>query len=384
MKASLSILLISVSTLAAQAQIKFENGYVINNAGERTECLIRNMDWANNPSSFDYKIGENTETLAGSLENVAEFGIANESTYRRFKVDIDRSSDLTNRLGTNRNPEFKQETLFLRVLVVGNGTLYQYKEGNLLRFFYSVDESAVKQLVFKVYLLSNEKSARNDAYKQQLWNEMKCEALSQKDAENLEYTQGDLVKYFVKYNTCTGSGEITVTQPQRRDVYHLSVRPGIAYYSVSTTYVSGGNTLTADLESKPSFRIGLELECVLSFNRNKWAFVVEPTYLSYSGEKVVSRVVGLATFTDTLKVDSKLIEMPVGMRHYFFMKDNSRLFVNAGIIIEGGPAGVRFGSLAIGAGYNKGRFSGELRYCFERGDDPIYGGPQLVLGFRLF
>jgi hypothetical protein len=38
------------------AQITFEKGYFINNSGDRTECFIKNIDWRDNPTKFEYKM----------------------------------------------------------------------------------------------------------------------------------------------------------------------------------------------------------------------------------------------------------------------------------------------------------------------------------------
>jgi len=41
--------------LKSQAQIKFESGYFIDKDGKRTDCLIQNRGWKNNPTEFHYK-----------------------------------------------------------------------------------------------------------------------------------------------------------------------------------------------------------------------------------------------------------------------------------------------------------------------------------------
>ena len=37
------------------SQITFEKGYFISNDGIKTECFIKNLDWRNNPTEFEYK-----------------------------------------------------------------------------------------------------------------------------------------------------------------------------------------------------------------------------------------------------------------------------------------------------------------------------------------
>ena len=45
------------------AQISFEKGYFINNANQKTNCLIKNQDWKDNPTEFEYKLDENSESI---------------------------------------------------------------------------------------------------------------------------------------------------------------------------------------------------------------------------------------------------------------------------------------------------------------------------------
>ena len=158
--------------LCAYAQNKFQQGYFINNSGQKIECLIQNDDWKNNPSNFKYKTSETSEVQTGNLANVKEFVITGKSKYQKFKVDIDRSSNKATQLSTKRTAEFSNETLFLKVLVEGsNASLYSYIESNLRRYFYKKPNGPVTQLVYKQYISSNQGVRKNESYKNQLKKE---------------------------------------------------------------------------------------------------------------------------------------------------------------------------------------------------------------------
>ena len=61
MKQQLFILLLTVLAVNSNAQVNFDKGYFIDNNGQKTECLIKNADRGNNPSSFEYKLSESSE-----------------------------------------------------------------------------------------------------------------------------------------------------------------------------------------------------------------------------------------------------------------------------------------------------------------------------------
>src|SRR5688572_27785180 len=102
----------------SHAQIIFEKGYFISNDGSRTNCLIENIDWKNNPTSFNYKLQEGEKIQKNGLADVQEFGIDNVSQYKRFTVNIERSGNEhdARQLSKSKSPVFKKETLFLQTV----------------------------------------------------------------------------------------------------------------------------------------------------------------------------------------------------------------------------------------------------------------------------
>ena len=202
MKRQFIITVLAILSLKSYAQIKFEKGYFIDNHGERTECLIRNTDWKNNPVTFEYKLTEDSEINTAVLEEVKAFGISNISSYQRFTVDVDRSTENLNKLSKNKGAEFSRETLFLKLLVEGKANLYLYEEGNMRRYFYSENDSVVTPLVYKLYKAPGNKLGKNHEYRRQLWNHLKCGDVDMKRFERIDYTKKDLIAYFMEYNQC--------------------------------------------------------------------------------------------------------------------------------------------------------------------------------------
>ncbi len=84
------------------SQISFEKGYYIDNSKQKTECLIKNIDWKNNPTTIEFKLSENGETFPADIKTIEEFGIYNVSKYIRNIVKIDNSSDNIERLSNEK------------------------------------------------------------------------------------------------------------------------------------------------------------------------------------------------------------------------------------------------------------------------------------------
>lgn len=152
------IALLLIGSVSAIGQINFEKGYFINNNNQRIECLIKNADWKNNPTEFEYKTSALAESEKGTLNSVKEFGVTGFSRYVRVDTKIDLSTTDVNTLSKTRDPEWSQQIMFLKVLVEGNASLYYYEKNGLIRFFYSTAaDTIVNQLIYMLirYCTSN-------------------------------------------------------------------------------------------------------------------------------------------------------------------------------------------------------------------------------------
>lgn len=333
MKKKLLLILILITSINFYSQILFEQGYYVNNSNQKVECLIKNIDWKSNPTSFKYKLSENAQIKQVTIESIKEFGIYNVSKYIRSKVLIDRSSRNINDISRNRNPIFKEETLFLRVLVEGKASLYFYESGNLRRYFYNKESGNIKQLIYKSYMVLENKIGKNNQFKQQLWKDLGCTSINKGKVEKLRYKDKDLVRLFIAYNECKGSDFSNYIKiKNRRGLFNLTLRPRINSSSLLIEN-SFSSYRYIDFNSKVGFGFGVESEFILPFNKNKWSLIFEPTYQSFKSKKIIdaSNVFGGKLITE---VDYNSVEIPVGFRHYLFLNDNSKIFLNFSYVFD--------------------------------------------------
>lgn len=337
MKNNLLLFLITIINLNAYSQISFEKGYYIDNNNQKINCLIKNLDWKNNPYEFEYKLSENDESKKVVIDDVKEFGVDNVSKYIRSSVNIDRSSEVIFELSKDKRPIFKEELLFLEVLVQGNANLYFYRDGDLRRYFYNKESSDIEQLVYKSYLKSNktgaDKIGKNNAFRNQLWNNLKCPAFKAHIVNKLDYKKRQLINLFIQYNECTDPNYTNSEEKKKRDLFNLSIRPGLNSSSLFLRHNSS-SIPDFDFSNKLTLRLGLETEFIFPFNKNKWSLVIEPTYQSFSSEKTSNFAANITGGYLTSRVKYSSIEIPFGLRHYFFISEDSKIFVNASYIID--------------------------------------------------
>lgn len=375
MKKLLLSVVLTFTTLSGFAQIVYEKGYFITESNNKTECLIKNIDWKNNPTAFEYKTSESGDPMTETLKNVKEFGVVDKVKFIKATVDIDKSSVNTSDLSRDKNPVYSRETQFLRVLVEGDYNLYEFADGNSKKYFYAKANQEIKPLVYKRYMSNTNviQSLTNNMFKQQLLNDLKCPNTTIKDIERLDYDKAELQQFFVNYNNCNNTPSTYIEQKPDRNKFDVTIRPRI---NNSTLTFSDQRTAVydSDFKGQIDFGVGLELEFFLPYNKNKWSVFLEPTYHTYKATERTGR-----TMDYTAKVTYNSIELPVGLRHYFYLNNTSKIFINAAYVfnfdndakyelirddlrvndvLEINPSG----NIALGAGYKYEKFSAEFRF----------------------
>ncbi len=404
----LAIIVFTFISIQSYCQIIFEHGYFVNESDKKTECLIKNVDWYNNPTSFKYKLTEDGPVKDANIQSVKEFGVGDGIRFIRARVKMDRSSNNINEMSVERNPEFQEELLYLKVLIDGKASLYMYTNGDLKRFFYKMDESEINQLVYKQYL-EGVGYAHNNTFRQQLFVDFKCKLMEKEDFSSLNYDKNELIRLFIKFNTCSNSSYTRYELKQKRDLFNLSLRPGINFSSLSIENPYS-HLKSTDFDGIINFRFGVEAEIVFPFNKSKWSLLLEPTYQSYKTEKDANLSDVNTAMSYHSRVDYQSVEVPVGIRHSFFLSDDFKIFVNASYIIDfdfnstleftrisdGAVSEIielnTGGSQAFGAGFKfKDRYGMEIRYHTKReilnnrgSWDSKYNKTSIIFVYTLF
>jgi len=400
MKKAFTLLLLFTSFLSF-CQTTYQSGYFITNDGKRTECLIKNIGWKNSPSQFTYKASENAESSIATISDVSFFSVPGYE-FRRFEVNVDISTGDVGRMSDSPEPEWVSKTVFLKAIVKGKATLYQYEDGNIVRFFVSTDgDASARQLEYKQYL-SGGSVATNTKFRGQLYDVMKDRIADANRYKNLKYKSEALTKIFVEYNGADSKGSQNVTALEKRTMVNFKITPGVNFMSASAVRNDIPNP-ELKFDPKPVFRIGAEIEVLLPFNNNKWALFADPNYYQYNNTSSVENY--------TWTIDVKCFDVPVGIRHYMYLNSKSKLFLDVAYVLSftnsskavsysyvsdfqtyskafKGAANPYF---AAGAGFSYDRYSVEARFNIKRDilsnteyADSGLSSVSLILGYKIF
>jgi hypothetical protein len=411
MKKKLLLLFALLATINYYSQISYEKGYYIDNEDQKVNCLIKNNDWRYNPTEFEYKISENDAPKNASIETIKEFGLYDVSRYIRLAVDIDRSSEKIGDLSDVKEPIFKEEVLFLRVLVSGKANLYEYLDGDLTRYFYSKDNSKIEQLIFKSYMKLNNNTGTNNTFRNQLYKDLKCASIKMRTVEILKYRKNDLIKFFGLYSKCQNEEFIDFEENNQKDLFNLTLRPRIN--GSSLTIDENNNSIsdykTVDFGYELGLGFGIEAEFILPFNKGKWSFIIEPTFQNFKSVKTTNNLTTVSGGTVNAIADYSSLEIPVGLRHYFFLKEDAKIFINASLVFDiSSSSTIKYtrnddsnlktytidsgNNFSLGAGYKfKDTYSVEFRYQNSRelllkdlSLDSGYTTTSIIFGYSFF
>ena len=309
------------------AQINFEKGYIITERGNRLEVFIKNEDWKNNPTSIDYKNSLESDKESISIESIKEFGIENTSKYVKFTVNIDVSPIHLSKLDRDKEPNFEEKTILLKTLVEGPASLYKFEKGNNRKYFYKTNDKDIEQLVFKEYRYKNYVKSNNH-FRQQIYNNLKCDHISNDKIRNIKYEEKSLTKLFKAYNSCKDPNYKEKFKKTKESVFHLNIRPGISLMSMSS-YIENSPNSTVEFDKKASWRIGLEGEFILPFNNDKWSIFAEVAYQKYTSE---GKFINYSGSLANQEIDYSYLDIAIGPRFYLFLNEKSKFFIDLAYI----------------------------------------------------
>lgn len=370
MRKTLFCLFILIS-VQMYSQINFEKGYFIDKNDVRTDCFIRNNDLYKSPKSFAYKIDiEDLDVKIADISNVQEFVIDNKLKYVKYLVNVDMSSTNLNELSQNRDPEWVEKTLFLRVLIDGGATLFEYKDDFVQRYFYKLNDTDVEQLIYKKYFVKNTgdtKSAVNNEFQKQLWLNMRCGNETTKRVLKVEYNKSNLTKYFEEYNNCNNYGHTKYIEKGSSGSINFKLKAGVNVSELENYETKADKVEFFEDTFFPKF--GAEVEYITPFNRNKWSVYVNLDYQIHHYEQV--RTIKSPSGSTIENVEKRgfaddFFIPQAGFRHYMFLNNNSSIFIGIGL----------FKTYTVGYSYQQ-RVNVELQTS-------IYSKFSVVLAYTLF
>ena len=392
---SVLILIFSLSPILIYSQDQFKEGFYVDLKNDTIHGFIRDNDWMFSPNHFLFKSSMESDEKKFLPSQVHSFQFLEGDVFIAQTLPVEVTPTSVNRLVKDSSLNYEDKSIFLKTLIRGKASLYKYSEANFTRYFL-FHEGEHEQLIYKQYLTENGEIATINYFRNQLFSALKCEKLRLKNFENLAYLEKPLKKIVKTYNSCFEEEQEEFKKERKVDM-NLKIRPGAQFGFLE---VDSPGRDTDNFGSQLAFRIGLELEYILPYNNSKWSIIFEPVFQSYS-----SRVDYDSFATPRFReANYTSIELGFGVRHYFFLTEVQKLFINAGGVadfpfnssIEGNVGGnldiSRSANAFFGAGYSiSNKIGFELRWHLNRdlvqpytNHSSSFNSISLIFAYQLF
>lgn len=362
MKKIYLLLLFFIYSVLIHAQENFEKGYYISNENDTVDCFINTSKFKFNPNNFEFKKDKKSQIETGTIKEVKEFGIINELKFIRSKVLIDYSGKTISELKNHPSPYWKNEEVFLKVLIEGNANLYEFSNEQFTRFFYSINNIPITQLENYCFLVDSTTVKVNPKYKNQLKQDIHLDKISIEYINDVFYSQKELINYFKKYNT-------KFSEPYKEYKLAKEILTTLQL-GINRSYVNVSNfDGTKDIAKFP-IKYNLQLGTELSSNFDgKFNFFIRPTFQIYQNEVIYKWIdfkIALATINFPIGVNYKIyqnndLSLNLGLSYAF-------LYLEAGGIALG-KSGESFNSLnnlIVDLGLNYKKYSVFYSYSTPR------------------
>ncbi|WP_298141326.1 hypothetical protein [Flavobacterium sp.] len=406
----------------------FEKGYYVDKAGNKIDCLIKNFDWDATPNQFQIKENENSKNKYIGIEDCNEVNVPGKFKYVFATFEADEASFNLNELNYERELSLKKTSKFLKLIVEGKANLYELSNGNNKYYFYSIDSSEIKQLVYKQYFTTKTfpNISHNYRYKNQIKNDINCN-LKDSNIDDLMYERADLSKVFITYNNCfknntnpnasinnnnVAKSDDEIVSVDNNDNKRKKIKVNYsATLGINKSNIDIKNSLnqnnSLEFDSKISPRLGLEIEFIANYNNNKWSIFIDPNYSKVNSTSTYNYTpFGGTTQSEIIDFKGSFFEIPVGIRHYMFLNNkDSKLFLNAILAttlvsvsdvkstisddIDYTKFKTRYFGFGFGFGFAYKKLSSELRYDTTNDLDEYinyktnYGKLALIFKYKL-
>ncbi|MEL7147291.1 MAG: hypothetical protein AAFO69_13035 [Bacteroidota bacterium] len=262
----------------ANAQVEFVESYYIDQYGNKVTGLIKDYGKEETPSKLIFKRNDSSPEKEIETNAVQEFQIGARN-YKKFTVEIDKSPNTPPYFSKTQSPEYVTETLFLRTLSKGTASLYVFFEEELRIFFLQKGDETPIQLLKKIYQISARDFGTNNLYRQQLWNALKCEAITLSYVSRVKYSTSALNRLISKYNECQGDETENFNEKKSKSKFLFAAKAGVTHSSIELVF-----PFEDEFASKFSPNVGFEFEWFLPVRKNQWSVFINPNYHTYSGD----------------------------------------------------------------------------------------------------
>lgn len=266
------------------ARNNFQPGYVILANGDRLEGYLDFRDREKNPRKATFRSTPDGESKVYYPIELHSFGVENER-YQTAIVETESSPFLTNQLSKDKEFLLAVDTAFLRTIVDGPVSLFQFKNDAGLDNFYIRNDDGFTLLLHKFYLGITKDGTPVKKEVNHYYSQLASYLKDCPEAANLiretKYKLADLEDLFKQWYTCTAQ-EMDFYKQRERLIFEVGALAGISRTQLNIS--TAGNSFLSFANFKPSYDFtgGIFLDMILTRMQRRLSINSELMWSSYA------------------------------------------------------------------------------------------------------
>ncbi|MCI4669512.1 MAG: hypothetical protein MRZ79_15365 [Bacteroidia bacterium] len=329
-------LLVSLLCLSAISQKNFQPGFIIDLKGKKLQGYIDFQNWEITPNKISFKESTNASTINYNPTQIREFQVEGEK-YISAKVALEISPvGSVSRLDRNSELKLSEETVFLRVLIEGEKSLYHHKISSSKENFFIKDKGEFKLLVYKEYVLEKEDGAylktQNDSYISLLNDYLNdCGNVFRYLQKNKPaYKKTSLIKSFNFYYDCANRTP-SLEAPKEKIQFSSTLILGAVLSQVIFRGSSDHYLIGEEFPISTDPTLGATLNIIFPRSRQRWSLRNELFITNHNFTGRVKDSISSSEYTNyDVNFGVTYFKLFTNLR-YTFPAEGARAFVNAGI-----------------------------------------------------
>ena len=316
----------------AFGQQNYQPAKVTTLTGDTLRGFINYRGWDRNPRVVSFKSDlQAPEQLFHPLD-IKEFSVSNER-YAGGKVNIDDSPQDLDKLSTTAVPIYRADTVFLRALIAGPKSLYQYKPANATRvYFYIQQGNNFDLLVYKRYKQPGGGPVvvqSNNTYQDQLSLYLaNCPTVGRR-LKDARYFASSLQRMFADYYACTS--QPLAFQLRSKTKHQFGLLAGITRTNLSFSDVKNDAYPMLDSYTQVGPNGGVYYNVSLPGSLGHFSLNTDLLFTSFKGSSSHDNFISTNNYsTTTVSLELAYLKLNTMLR-FTQPLGSGAIFINAGI-----------------------------------------------------
>lgn len=314
-------------TYTSYCQTNYKKSTIINLTGDTIKGYIDYKNWNNNPEQIRFKATPSSPYEILQPKDIFSFEVEKEK-YLSADVDVSYSPSDINRINNNSpKPETRTKTVFLKVLINGEKSLYSFKSSSFEDNFYIKNNDKFELLIYKKYVEAESfQILENLKYRKQIYAYLEHPLSLQAAIEKAQYSPSGLQYIFELYYK---QKEKNTAYKSSKDTTKLTFGPTIggmlrSYNIKDVSYFAPKTT--------PTFGVFLNIAIPRNFYKLNFYNDLLLVYTKYKDEKdLYESGFRTATLIDSYNFKVSSLKLSNSLRYMFHQQEDFGVFIQAGI-----------------------------------------------------